>query len=333
LEFGNDALVATGIAMACVTSPIAPELFEFGSEKNSRASGPGLSILEILSLFQNSPTLKPVMPYARDKLFGLALLRPTLQPEDGRVEAIRALCAQFHVDETLGDAEMMAKIEELIWASVLILFATGKDGRKPRLDFFLMHLVTSSLFLRCYINALQNPGSKAKIIKAFLPQLLIISLVRGRPTINPRLLMEATDKPRPPYGAPYKPGKNSIGSPLNDEDYNPWPALIEASIHAPDSHVLKTMRTLVLAAREYGDTPVGLVPGASKQSEGTGANANGAPMPKETHEGAMKLDGSIFVRAAGILMDYMGWTSYGQLARDDWDRSGLGWDDAWNDED
>ena len=104
-----------------------------------------------------------------------------------------------------------------------------------------------------------------------------------------------------------------------------------------DSHVIKTMRTLVLAAREYGDTEPGHVIGAYKQSEGTtnaGANANGVPLSKgreETFEGAARLDGSIFVRAAGMLMDYMGWTTYGQPERDDWDRSALGWDDAWND--
>jgi len=136
--------------------------------------------------------------------------------------------------------------------------------------------------------------------------------------------MEATDKPRPPYvsGPPYKAGKGSIGSPLDDEDYNPWPTLIEASMHSSDSHVLKTMRTLVMAAREYGDTPAGSVIGTFRKE-----NAS-----VETHPGIANIDGSIFVRAAGVLMNYMGWTTHGQSEKEDWDRSGLGWDDAWNDE-
>lgn len=313
--------------MTCVTSPIAPELFDFEAELSSKNVDKGLSILEILSIFESSPTLKPIMPYPRDNLRGLGTLRATLDPESGRIKEMQALCSRFHVDETLTNEEMMSKIEELIWASVLILFSTGKQGHKPRLDFFLMHLVTSSLFLRSYINVLEKPAHKARIIKAFLPAMLIISLIRGRPTIKPHLIMQATDKPRPSSqsGSPYKPGKQSIGSPSNDEDYNPWPALIESSIHSSDSHVLKTMRTLVLAAREYGDTQAGSVPGGFKQSK-EGSNL------EVTHEGIEKLDGSIFVRAAGMLLDYMGWTIYGP-ERDDWDRSGLGWEDAWEDED
>ncbi|KAJ3736203.1 hypothetical protein DFJ43DRAFT_1221360, partial [Lentinula guzmanii] len=80
------------------------------------------------------------------------------------------------------------------------------------------------------------------------------------------------------------------------------------------------MRTLFLATRDYGDTPPGSVIGAFKQySENVSK--------EETHPAVAKVDGSIFVRAAGMLMDYMGWTSYGQLEREDWDRSALGWDD------
>ncbi|KAE9400843.1 hypothetical protein BT96DRAFT_956686 [Gymnopus androsaceus JB14] len=322
LEFGNDALVSTGIsssnlsktllstyifhftgiASACVHTVRSSCLFEPEPKNNST----GLTVLEILSLLQASPILKP--------------------------EEIIALCSRFHVDETLGDAEMKSKIEELVWGSVLLLFATGREGRKPRLDFFLMHLVTSSIFLQSYINVLENPAHKASIIKAFLPGMLLFSLVRGRPTIKPHLLMEATDKPRPPYlsatdkprppylsGSPYKPGKNTIGSPMNDEDYNPWPALIEASIHSSDSHVPQDDADIV---RGYTS---GSVIGAFKQAEGA--------KEAETHEGVAKLDGSIFVRAAGMLMDYMGWTTYGQPERDDWDRSAHGWDDAWNDGD
>ncbi|KAE9409719.1 hypothetical protein BT96DRAFT_872370 [Gymnopus androsaceus JB14] len=345
LEFGNDALVATGIATACIHIPVSPALFKPESKTDSTTYPPGrwvngeigLSVLEILSLLQSSPALKPVMPYDPNALVS-ARIKSALQ--DGRQDEIIHLCSRFHVDETLRKAGMMAKIEELIRASVLLLFATGKEGRKPRLDFFLMHLVTSSLFLRSYINVLENPAHKATIIKAFLPGVLLFSLIRGRPTIKPNLLMGATDKPRPPnqFEPPYKQG-HGIGSPLNDEDYNPWPALIETSIHFSDSHVLKTMRTLLLAEREYGNTETGRVIGIFKQSEGmtnANANANGMPLSEEqeeTFEGIAKLDGSIFVRAAGMLMDYMGWTTYGQPERDDWDRSALGWDDAWNDED
>ncbi|KAF5392996.1 hypothetical protein D9757_001148 [Collybiopsis confluens] len=307
LEFGNDGLVATALASTCIHDPFIPLAFE---PSFNPTSSPGVPVLEILHLLSSSSSFEPI-PYPKVGIpFGVGF--QYYSKED---KAIGELCSKFHVSESATDSEMQEKIKELVWASVLMLFATGKEGREPRLDFFLMHLVTASLFLQSFVRVLEKQEHKTIIIKAFLPFIISISLFNGRPTIKPELIMAATDKPRPPHGPGSSLHKRSeqggIGSPLNDEDYNPWSALIEASLYATDSHVLKTMRTLVMAARDYGDTPAGSI---------TGAKA----IP-----GASKLDGSIFVRAAGVLMDYMGWTTFGEKEREDWDRSGLGWDDAW----
>ena len=40
------------------------------------------------------------------------------------------------------------------------------------------------------------------------------------------------------------------------------------------------------------------------------------------------MDGTVFVRAAGLFMDYKGWVMHGEKEKP-WDVSGLGWDDAW----
>ena len=99
-------------------------------------------------------------------------------------------------------------------------------------------------------------------------------------------------------------------------------------IYHPESHVLKTMRTLVFAARTYGHVGSGSVPGAFRAT-----TAQATESKEETHKGMANVDGTIFVRAAGMLMDYMGWVGHGQEAREDWDRSALGWDAAWDKED
>jgi hypothetical protein len=39
-----------------------------------------------------------------------------------------------------------------------------------------------------------------------------------------------------------------------------------------------------------------------------------------------KLDGTLFIRVAGQLMDYMGWD---KGEENEWDRTALGWDEAW----
>ncbi|KAF9021105.1 hypothetical protein BDP27DRAFT_1439345 [Rhodocollybia butyracea] len=303
LEFGYDALVSTGLASAAMHNPDAPELFD----KEKTDASAGLTALEILELSYKSPVLKPAVPYDPDAIIPDRIKAAV---RDGRSEEIQALCAKFHVDESLDNDKMLSKVEELVWVSVLLLFATGKEGKKPRLGFFLMHLVTSSLFLRSYIGTLENPAHKAAIIKAFLPSILLYTIARGRPTIKPHLLMTASDKPRPPYvsGSPYKKTTNSgIGSALDDEDYNPWPAMIEASQYA------------FQGIREYNSR--GVI-GAFKRDDPSA----------ETHTGISQVDGTIFVRAAGMLMDFMGWSAYGQPERDDWDRSALGWDEAWKNE-
>ena len=155
-----------------------------------------------------------------------------------------------------------------------------------------MHFVTSSLLLSTFLRVLQNPIHKANLLRAYLPAMIVLVLTLGRP--------------------------NVVGDPREDEDHNPWPAMLESALYAPDSHVLATMRTLIYAAQKYGDTPPGGVIGAFSTKDG-----------KEMHKGMAKVDGSIFVRSAGMLMNYMGWTGHGQTPREDWDRSGLGWD-AWN---
>lgn len=294
-----------------VHQPLEPKLFHVSAKASA---DPRLSLLEILRQVYDSPILKPPMPYDANALLS-ARIKSTLTDE--RLEEIQRICSQFCVDDSLGELEFDKKLEECIWVSTLLLFATGREGRRPRLDFFLMHLVTSSLLMKPFLEVLKNPSHKAELLRAYLPLMIAVIMSRGRPVIKPDLLMSYSDVPRPPQPLA-EPHKTAIGNPRDDNSYNPWPALIESSLYAPDAHVLKTLRTLIFAARKYGDTPAGGAIGAflSKDSN------------KESHIGTSKMDGSIFVRAAGMLLNSMGWVNYGQEAKE-WDRSALGWDEAW----
>jgi hypothetical protein len=88
-----------------------------------------------------------------------------------------------------------------------------------------------------------------------------------------------------------------------------------SSLTNPESHVPKSIRSLVHFAIKYGYTPKGGVPGAL---------ANG----KEIIPGIGDVDGSLFVRVAGKIMETQGWIKSGAKEAD-WDRSALGWDGAW----
>ena len=156
-------MVATSLAQTAIHPTLSASIFDMNettgikdtAEDVSRMpSGDGPSLLEILGQVYESDILKPVMPYDPNALIS-ARIRAALT--EGRAEEIKRVCSQYIVNASLGEKELNAKVEEIIWTATLLLSATGRPGRKPRLDFFLMHLVTSSLFLPSYFSVLQNP--------------------------------------------------------------------------------------------------------------------------------------------------------------------------------
>lgn len=283
-------------------------------QKHARQPSKGASLLSIIRQVYDSEILKPVMPYDPD-----ALIRKRMADAmtDGRPAEIRRLSALWTIDIAGGDKEFEERAEELIWLSTLLTTATGKHGRKSRLDFFLMHCLTSSLFIPSFMKAITKPEDKARLLRILVPAILLIILIRGRPRIDPTLIMSYTQFPHPPVLAtPPKLDEETFGDPYNPSYVNPWPAIVASVVHSQEAHVVKSIRTLYYAAQKYGDTPPGGAIGAFDD--------NG----QETLKGTAKLDGTVFVRAAGAVMDNQGWLTHGQKARN-WDRSALGWEAAW----
>ncbi|KAF8749059.1 hypothetical protein RHS01_10402 [Rhizoctonia solani] len=96
--------------------------------------------------------------------------------------------------------------------------------------------------------------------------------------------------------------------------WNPWYTLLAEIIPHRDEHHIKTERTLAHCAALYGTRPKGHL-------SHTGL------------KGSREIDGTLFVRTGGLLMDVLQWTSspgcmgdqdYGEQAL--WSKSGLGWD-------
>ncbi|GJE96190.1 questin oxidase family protein [Phanerochaete sordida] len=330
VEFGSDAMAAAALAQAACHSPYVPEIFDLrpqtkttnGHTAQETAAGrqpaQGLSLLEIIREMYDSPIMKPVMPYDPD---GLLRKRQADARTDGRPEEIVRLANLWVVDASRGQAGLDEKVEELVWLATLLMAGTSKPGRKPRVDFFLMHMVTSSLFVPSLLQALPSMASKVTLVRAMLPVVLMYVTVRGRPRIDPALLMSYSATPRPPTRqglAACTRADGALGDPAQDAYVNPWPEIVAGVLHAPDAHTVKTIRTLYFAAQRYGTTPPGGAIGAFRRSDG-----------KETHKGTAQMDGTIFVRAAGVVMNALGWVSHGQK-EGKWDRSALGWDDAWN---
>jgi hypothetical protein len=83
-----------------------------------------------------------------------------------------------------------------------------------------------------------------------------------------------------------------------------------------DSHVPKAIRSLVHYDSLYSSLPAGGFIGA--------INENG----QEVLPGIGKVDGTIFIRGAGLLVEALGWCREGQ-EEGSWEFSPIGYDEVW----
>lgn len=161
-----------------------------------------------------------------------------------------------------------------------------------------MHLLTSSLFLPSILSLLPSFAQQRTLLESYMLTVLVTSLSRGRPRINARIPLGWTAVP--------------AGS-INAEG-NGWCEVIQRTLGHPDSHVPKTIRALLHLDRQHALARS--LPGAL---DGAG---------KEVFEGMKDVDGSIFVRMAAEVGRNQGWAD--PQPGTDWDRSALGWDEAWH---
>jgi hypothetical protein len=95
-----------------------------------------------------------------------------------------------------------------------------------------------------------------------------------------------------------------------------WPRIIQNAIWFKDEHMPKIARALMDFAVRWGNRAPGYFSAAGKEeNERTGAQAVAL-------EGIDKLDGTLFVRVAGLTFDRLGWVDEGEEARV-WDQDGI----------
>jgi hypothetical protein len=259
------------------------------------------------------------MPYNPDDLVN-ARFRAVLTQGGRAAEIIRITAQWFHPTTDSDPADLEKRAEEFVWMATLLLVGT-RPGRKPRIDFFLMHVVTVSIFIPTVLKFIPTHASRIAFLKEFLPVIIMYIIARGRPRIDAKGIMTYTATPRPPLDKTTLPAPDphSLGDPRDDDFLSPWFGIVAGSLYSPESHTVKAVRALYHAARKYGLTRPGEIPGAFRDAEGKRV---------ETHEGIGGVDGTVFVRAAGLVMGSLGWVGYGDK-EGKWDRTAHGWDDAW----
>lgn len=163
-----------------------------------------------------------------------------------------------------------------------------------------MHLVTSSLMVVSQLNTL-SLSSAALLLRVHFVNCLAVYVSRGRPPLPIAAFYGGTTaKPAPPSAAPVS-AKDTLppaGTP------NPWLAIVQTTLVHPDEHLCKAQRALLHYAEVYG----GAEPGAF------------AALTEL--EGAELLDGTLFVRAAGLTAGRLGWMREGE-EKSGWDFAGF----------
>jgi len=319
LEFGLLGTLAEGLAQAAVhgtssTAVIPRTLFKAspGSSDtvvarltslvpslalNTRATPttpPGTHVFTIMARMLKDPKLKTKNPDGM---------------EDARVsethgDLIRKYAEQWTLD-TSNPQDLERKIEELIWMNALIYSIGGwsKDhGFKA--DFFLMHMVTSSIFLPSIVAYL-TPASQNALLRAYLASSLVSWVTRGFPSFDIRGFFSSVFSSPPDNAPSHRPNESTLPSPTSIHALtpNPWLPIIQTTVVHPDEHLCKIQRALAHFAVMYGSRPVGYF--------------------KDTElDGADRLDGTLFVRAAAATAKKLGWLREGEKAGT-WDRDGF----------
>ncbi|WVQ77260.1 hypothetical protein IAR50_006943 [Cryptococcus sp. DSM 104548] len=325
LEFGDRIILAEGLAETAIHSDslISPLIPPFTTKSWLTCPVPvptaehASSLSELYTSLASDPALKPV-PFDPNSMINTQLLKAV---SDGRGEALRKLVEGWEVKlEEGGEGRFgwEGLMQDLGVFTTLLACGTGRKGHEPRVDFFLLHALTSSIFIPAYLPLLTPPQTRA-FLKTYLLSLFQIAISRGRPALNPELIMSYELYPSrlmsdsADRGREEEKGmqiKTLLGS--EKEGKNAWLDIVESSLLYPDSHVVKAIRSLLFYSTLFGSLPAGSFSPPDSSDRGGG-------LP-----GLEKVDGTIFQRAASVTM---GTIKEGEEA--EWDRSQLGYDGAW----
>ncbi|KAF7300133.1 hypothetical protein MKEN_01336600 [Mycena kentingensis (nom. inval.)] len=326
VEFGQDSMVAQGLALAVLTTPEGASLMEPSGLPEIAAQpaqdNPTPSLISLFNSLTALPAFTPI-PTADlvmaprpdgDVVTSFVALIKWVKDHPAHTDAIRATYTRWRFG--LSDADLERKADECLWQAVLLLGGSvarsgaGAGGTKsesppvPKMDFFLMHLLTSALTLRPLLSILQKAEHKAQLLTMYARTAALVYLIRGSPKVDCARAMAYRLVPQTLAAR--------IGDAASVEDA--WrPILENARLHT-EAHVPKAIRALYYCTQRFGSLPAGFLCSSSGGDE------------QGMMSGAERVDGSVFLRVAGAMSDALGWPLYdGQKSERDWDFSGY-WD-------
>lgn len=168
-----------------------------------------------------------------------------------------------------------------------------------------MHLVTSSLFLSEVFAEVPH-HSQAALLRSYFAVCLGWFIGRGRPQLDIAGFFSDPDTAHPsapgPQPTPHE-GVNPSPSAPEAVTPNGWNPIIQSTLTHPDDHLPKLQRSLSEYAIHLGLTPAGTFKNTELKD-------------------AELIDGTLFIRAAGLTLSRLGWVREGQ-APGAWDTTGF----------
>ncbi|KIM44058.1 hypothetical protein M413DRAFT_68435 [Hebeloma cylindrosporum] len=310
VEFGLPGIFAEGLAQTAVHGPTSSPVIPSSWFDESEAG--------LVSRFASAVGLADKGPKPNIHAFTIlarVLADPALAPRQlNETEFYQKTVANYgdhivkHVNEWNLDGDLDKKVEELLWTNVLIYAVGGSEEDETfNADFFYMHLVTSSLFLGTIYSQLKR-GSQVRLLRSYFAVCLTWYIGRGRATIDIARFFKNDATLHPvapgPHPTPHKDANPSPTSPSAITP-NPWLSIIQSTLVHPDDHLCKLQRTLSEYASNFGNVPAGTFAGTELKD-------------------AELVDGTLFIRAAGLTAARIGWVREGEPPlKGSWDRRGF----------
>jgi hypothetical protein len=317
-EFSSIGVSAEGLAMTAVqssNSDLLPRAWfpDVVSSVNTR--GGNRTAMSIVALVSCDPRFSRIKHVDENTMCSKTLV------EYGSIIHDYVNMWKFDISTDAGIADA---IEELSWANVLMYGVGGFSPDKPfNADFFLMHLVTSSIFLPSLLACIDKFSSRRLLLLAYFTSALTYYVARGRPQLDVRSFYKNTENLLNEVPGPSpEPASGTLPTPTSGMAHTPnaWYPMIQTTIVHPNEHLCKAQRALAHHASLYGLRKQGwCVP-----PEGRIVTAAQVAREEEAEDkvGLQELDGTFFVRVAMLTQNRLGWMREGEPGGE-WDFEGF----------
>ncbi|KAF8999014.1 hypothetical protein BDZ89DRAFT_1105585 [Hymenopellis radicata] len=295
LEFGLPGMVVEGLALAAVHHGSDAHLLPASLFEESVA---GLDALSAKILVLDNPPSARSRHQATKEVHAFDIIARIMKdkefsslPDPDMFKAIKdpkhsativAYANQWTLDIE-GPEDVRRKIEELQWMNSLIYAVSGYNAKEKEFfaDFYLMHLVTSSLFLPSFVAYL-TPASQKVLIRGYFTISLAWFIARRPRSFD----LDVTEFFEADVATPQARPSLSFNPPTwalvpGPSSANPWFPIIQDAIMHADDHVCKLQRAFVHFGEIYGMREAGGFAGTELR-------------------GAGGIDGSLFLRAAAL---------------------------------